>query len=65
MASEIIAGRRTDRLENLKILVVEDEAGACEVASTILKQARSEVRTAKSAGEALEVTGEWLSRRLR
>jgi CheY-like chemotaxis protein len=53
------------RLENLKILVVEDEAGACEVASTILKQARSEVRTAKSACEALEVTGEWLSRRSR
>ena len=39
----------------------EDEAGACEVASTILKQARSEVRTAKSACEALEVMGEWLA----
>jgi CheY-like chemotaxis protein len=47
-------------LKNLKVLVVDDEAGAREVASSILIQAQAEVRTAASASETLAVMDEWI-----
>ncbi len=46
-------------LESLRVLVVDDEDGAREVAFAILTQARAEVRTATSAGEALTIMDEW------
>jgi PAS domain S-box-containing protein len=46
-------------LTNLRVLVVDDEDGAREVASAILTQAQAEVRTAASAGDALKIMDEW------
>jgi PAS domain S-box-containing protein len=47
-------------LNHLKVLVVDDETGAREIAATILMQAQAEVRTAESASAALEIMNEWL-----
>ena len=46
-------------LKNLRVLVVDDEDGAREVASAILTQAQAEVRMAASASEALKIMDEW------
>jgi PAS domain S-box-containing protein len=46
-------------LKNLRVLVVDDEDGAREVASAILTQALAEVRTAVGAVDALKVMDEW------
>jgi len=46
-------------LQNLKVLVVDDDAGAREVASTILAQAQAETRTAESVSKALEILDQW------
>ena len=46
-------------LMKLRVLVVDDEAGAREVTSTILANAQAEVRTAESAKEALQVMDQW------
>jgi CheY-like chemotaxis protein/two-component sensor histidine kinase len=46
-------------LANLRVLVVDDEPGAREVAAVILAQAHAEVRTAASAQEALQVMDQW------
>ena len=43
----------------MRVLVVDDEDGAREVASAILTQAQAEVRTAASASEALKIMDEW------
>ena len=45
------------RLDNLQILVVDDEADACEAVSLILEQHGAQVRTATSAPEALTLIG--------
>jgi PAS domain S-box-containing protein len=57
---EIISVEDGPSLQNLKVLVVDDEAGTREVISTVLSHALAEVRTAESAGEALEILDEWL-----
>jgi PAS domain S-box-containing protein len=57
---EIISVEDGPSLKNLKVLVVDDEASAREVVSTVLVQALAEVRTAESAGEAFEILDEWL-----
>jgi signal transduction histidine kinase/ActR/RegA family two-component response regulator len=54
-----IASEDGASLKNLKVLVVDDEASAREVASMILVQAQADVRTAGSANAALEVMDEW------
>ena len=46
-------------LKDLRVLVVDDEFGAREVASAILTQAEAEVKTAGSALEALATMDEW------
>jgi PAS domain S-box-containing protein len=46
-------------LRNLKVLVVDDEAGAREIAAAILSQAYADVRVAESANEALAVLDDW------
>jgi PAS domain S-box-containing protein len=46
-------------LQNLRILVVDDEARSREVLSAILIQAEAEVREVESATEALELLDEW------
>ena len=46
-------------LTNVKVLVVDDEAGAREIVTAILVQAQAEVRTAESADQALAVMEEW------
>ena len=56
---EIIPAEYGPSLKNLRVLVVDDEDGAREVASTILIQAQAQVRTAASAREALEIMDEW------
>jgi PAS domain S-box-containing protein len=56
---EIIPPDGRPLLQNLRVLVVDDEAGAREVASTILTQAQAEIRTAESASQALEIMDQW------
>jgi len=58
--TETLASNGGPSLNLLKVLVVDDEAGAREIAATILKQAHAEVRTAESAFAALEIMDEWL-----
>lgn len=47
-------------LKGLKILVVDDEDGAREVAAIILSQAEAEVRSAATASAALHIMDTWL-----
>ena len=47
------------KTRNVRVLIVDDEAGAREVASIILIQAQAEVRAAESARAALEIMDEW------
>jgi CheY-like chemotaxis protein len=56
---DIKAAAAEPTLESLRVLVVDDEDGAREVAFAILTQARAEVRTASSASEALTIMDEW------
>jgi PAS domain S-box-containing protein len=56
---EITPAEAGPSLLNLRILVVDDEAGAREVAAMILAQAQAEVRTAESAREALQMLDQW------
>jgi PAS domain S-box-containing protein len=58
--TETIATNGGPSLNYLKVLVVDDEAGAREIAATILIQAQAEVRTAESASAALAIMNEWL-----
>jgi CheY-like chemotaxis protein len=46
-------------LKDVKVLVVDDEEGAREVASAVLVMAQAEVRTAASANSALIIMDEW------
>jgi signal transduction histidine kinase len=55
-------GSATDglkRLDNVRVLVVEDEADTRDVLRTILQQCGSQVRTAHSAAEAMRVLSTW------
>ena len=56
---EIMPVQDIPSLKNLKVLVVDDEAGAREVAAAILSQADADVRVAGSADDALAVLDEW------
>jgi PAS domain S-box-containing protein len=58
-AEEIASAEAGPSLMNLRVLVVDDEAGAREVTSTILAHALAEVRTAESAREALQIMDQW------
>jgi PAS domain S-box-containing protein len=58
-ATDVIASDGNPALKNLKVLVVDDEDSAREVAATILMHAQAEVRTAGSAGAALAIMDEW------
>ena len=58
--TETIATNGGPSLKHLKVLVVDDEAGAREIAAAILIQAQAEVRTAESASAALAIMNEWL-----
>lgn len=49
----------TPRLQELKILVVDDEPDTLEMLRTVLEQAGAEVRTAASTREALAALGTW------
>jgi CheY-like chemotaxis protein len=46
-------------LDGLRILVVDDDADAREVVSTILEQAGAEVATASSAPQAIDLVERW------
>ena len=46
-------------LEGLRVLVVDDEMDALDLATAILTAARADVRTCQSAAEALAVIREW------
>jgi CheY-like chemotaxis protein len=50
---------RLMRLDDVRVLVVEDEADTRDVLRTVLEQCGSHVVTAESAAEALRVLGEW------
>jgi PAS domain S-box-containing protein len=56
---EIAPAEAGPSLLNLRVLVVDDEPGAREVASMILAHAQAEVRAAESAKDALQVMDEW------
>lgn len=47
------------RLDDVRVLVVEDEPDTRDVLRTVLEQCGSQVVTADSASEALRVLGEW------
>jgi PAS domain S-box-containing protein len=59
LVEEIIPAEGAPILNNVKVLVVDDEAGARGVVSTILAQAQAEIRTAESASQALAVMDQW------
>jgi len=46
-------------LQGLRVLVVDDEADAREIISTMIKQTGAEVKTCESAHEALQTLAEW------
>src|SRR5207244_1060895 len=46
-------------LEGFRILIVDDEADARELVSTILNKVGARVKTAASAHEALSILSEW------
>jgi CheY-like chemotaxis protein/anti-sigma regulatory factor (Ser/Thr protein kinase) len=52
-------GQQPRRLEGVRVLVVDDKADAQEIARMALEQSGVEVRTAASAGEALEILAGW------
>jgi PAS domain S-box-containing protein len=56
---EITLNETGPSLLNLRVLVVDDEAGAREITSTILLRAQAEVRVAESASAALQIMDEW------
>jgi CheY-like chemotaxis protein len=58
--TETIATNGGPSLKHLKVLVVDDEAGAREIAAAILIQAQAEVRTAESASAALAIMNKGL-----
>jgi PAS domain S-box-containing protein len=58
-AEEIAPAEAGPSLINLRVLVVDDEAGAREITSTILSHASAEVRAAESAREALQIMDQW------
>ena len=47
-------------LDGLRILVVDDDADAREVISTILSQTGAEVATASSAAQAIDLVDRWV-----
>ena len=47
-------------LDGLRILIVDDDADAREVVSTILSQAGAEVATASSAAQAIDLVDRWV-----
>src|SRR5207248_2129001 len=47
------------RLDDLRVLVVDDDSDALELAAAMLKGAGASVRTCRSATEALEVLSQW------
>jgi signal transduction histidine kinase/ActR/RegA family two-component response regulator len=53
------AGDLGPKLDGVRILVVDDELDALDLATTILTAARGDVRTCASAAEALRVFTEW------
>jgi CheY-like chemotaxis protein len=57
-AEEIAPAEAGPSLINLRILVVDDEAGAREVTSAILAHGLAQVRTAESAKDARLQAGE-------
>ena len=59
VAEEIMPVQDVPSLKNLRVLVVDDEAGSREIAAAILSQADADVRMAGSADEALAVLNQW------
>jgi CheY-like chemotaxis protein len=58
-AEKIPVKESSPSLQNLRILVVDDEARSRDVLTAILKQAEAEVRAVESATEALDLLDEW------
>src|SRR5207245_8440409 len=58
-ASSMVALPDGARLDGLRVLVVDDDTDALELAAAILKGAGASVRTSRSATEALEVLPQW------
>ena len=59
-ADELNISTAAPSLKGLKILVVDDEDGAREVATIILTRAEAEVRSAANADAALQIMDTWL-----
>ena len=59
-ARELNTSTEGPSLKGLKILVVDDEVGAREIATIILTRAEAEVRSAANASAALEIMDTWL-----
>jgi len=58
-AEEITPPEAAPSLMNVRVLVVDDEAGAREVTCAILAHAEAEVRSAESAKAALQTMDQW------
>lgn len=58
-ASEVSGATKKRELEGLRVLVVDDQTDSLEIVSTILQNFNSEVQTATSAEEALDVLKHW------
>ncbi len=58
-AEDGVAMPVTERLDGLRILVVDDEQDACDVIAMILETAGAEVRTESSGADALNALTQW------
>jgi CheY-like chemotaxis protein len=57
--SEPLPGVGATKLDGLRVLVVDDEPDARQIIGTVIAQSGADVRTCKSAREALEVLQNW------
>jgi CheY-like chemotaxis protein len=57
--SEPVGAATATKLDGLRVLVVDDEPDARQIIGTVIAQSGADVRTCKSAREALEVLQEW------
>jgi signal transduction histidine kinase/CheY-like chemotaxis protein len=58
-AHEDFAVPPAERLDGIRILVVDDERDTCDVFAVIFEAAGAETRTAVTAGDALDILAEW------
>jgi CheY-like chemotaxis protein len=57
--NRLSVGQRSDSLDGLRVLIVDDEADARELVTVMLQQCGAQMRSAASSNEALEILTTW------